>query len=380
VKTLSAIALSGLISAGAATGTWLSGPDPHHTITSLPGAAGWPAAVRASAPGVAAPDLTALTPARAKRFFARLSPTARTALARRAPGVVGNLDGAPVRLRYAANERAARTNAAFAAFAPSAPSAAPAAPAPSAATRAARAPGRLLAYDPRGDGKIVEVFGDLPTARQVVVIIPGSGWTLSKILTGRGADQADPISGARALLAEIGGQAPSAQVAIVVWLGYDAPENIDRQAARSERAIGGARDLVRFLAGLPGQGRVILVGHSYGTIVAGRTAARSPRVTDVVALASPGMDAGSVAGLRTRARVWAARAPGDPIAYVPHVHVWRYGHGGDPVAPGFGALVFRTGATHGHGGYYAPGGESLINLARIALGRAAEVTLVARAG
>jgi hypothetical protein len=92
------------------------------------------------------------------------------------------------------------------------------------------------------------------------------------------------------------------------------------------------------------------------------------------------VDARSVAGLRTRARVWAARSPGDTIAYVPHLRVWRYGHGGDPVAPGFGAQVFRTGATHGHGGYYAPGGESLINLARIALARTAEVTLVARAG
>jgi pimeloyl-ACP methyl ester carboxylesterase len=362
VKTLSTIALSGLVSAGAATGTWLGGPDPHHTITGLPGAAGWPAAVRASAPGAAVPDLISLTPARAKGFFARLSPAARTALTRRAPGVVGNLDGAPVRLRYAVNERVARTHVA------------------PAATWGARAPGRLLAYDPRGDGKIVEVFGDLETARRVVVIIPGSGWTLSNILTGRGADQADPISGARALLAEIRGRAPSAQVAIVVWLGYDAPENIDLQAARSDRAIGGARALTRFLAGLSGEGRVILVGHSYGTVVAGRAAAHSPRVTDVVALASPGMDARSAAGVRTRARVWAARAPGDPIAYVPYIRVWRYGHGGDPVAPGFGALVFRTGATHGHGGYYTPGGESLLNLARIALGHTAEVTLVGRAG
>jgi hypothetical protein len=374
VKTLSTIALSGLVSAGTAAGTWLSGPDPHHTVTGRPGAAGWPAAVRASAPGIAAPDLSSLTPVRAERFFARLSPAERAALARRAPGVVGNLDGAPYRLRYAANERAARADAGHPTYVTRATH--------TRNTAAAGAPGRLLAYDPRGDGKIVEVFGDLATARQVVVIIPGSGWTLPKILSGRGAGpgRADPISGARALLAEIRGQAPAAQVAVVVWLGYDAPENIDRQAARSERAVGGARALTRFVAGLPGQGRVILVGHSYGTVVAGRATAHSPRVTDVVALASPGMDAGSVAGLHTRARVWAARAPGDPIAYVPHVRVWRYGHGGDPVDPGFGALVFRTGAMHGHGGYYAPGCESLINLARIALGRTAEVTLVGHAG
>jgi pimeloyl-ACP methyl ester carboxylesterase len=396
VKKLSTITLSGLISAGAATGTWLSGPDPHHPITGLPGAADWPAAVRAGAPGSAVPDLSSLPPAQAERFFARLSPAARAELTRRAPGVVGNLDGAPYRLRYAANELAARADAApTTSTAPTASTAHTAHAADTAATAATAdstqatngadaaattAPGRLLAYDPRGDGKIVEVFGDLATARQVVVLVPGSGWTLPKLLAGRGGGQADPVSGARALLAEIRAQAPAAQVAVVVWLGYDAPENIDRQAARSERAITGARALTRFLAGLPGRCRVILVGHSYGTVVAGRAAAHSPRVTDVVALASPGMDAGSVAGLHTRARVWAARTAGDPIAYVPHVHFWRYGHGGDPVAPGYGALVFRTGATHGHGGYYAPGGESLINLARIALGRTSEVTLVGHAG
>lgn len=355
VKTLSTIAISGLVSAGTAAGTWLSGTDPHHAITGLPDAAGWSAAVRASAPGIPAPDLASLTPAQTRRFFARLSPAARSALARRAPGVVGNLDGAPYLLRYAANERAA--------------------------TSGAR--GRLLAYDPRGDGRIVEVFGDLATARSIVVIVPGSGWNLHKILapaTGSSPRAADPIAGARALLSAMRGLDPAARVAVVVWLGYDAPEGIDREAARSERAVAGARALARFVAGLPGRGAVILVGHSYGTVVAGRAAAAAARVTDVVALASPGMDAGSVAGLRTRARVWAARVPGDPIAFAPHVRVMRYGHGADPVTPGFGALVFRTGSAHGHGGYYAPGSESLINLARIALGRTREVTLVAHAG
>jgi hypothetical protein len=355
VKTLSAIALSGLISAGTAAGTWLSGGDPHHAFPGLPGATGWIAAVRADAPGVAAPDLASLTPDRAGRFFARLSPAARTALTRRAPGVVGNLDGVPYRLRYAANDRAARGDAA-----------------------AARAPGRLLAYDRRGDGRIAEVFGDLATARHVVVIVPGSGWTLHKILGASEKARANPVAGARALLAEVRDQDPAARVAVVVWLGYDAPENVDRQAARSERAVAGADALARFVAGLPGHGSVILVGHSYGTVVAGRAATACPRVTDLVALASPGMDAGSVTGLHTRARVWAARVPGDPIAYAPNVRLWRYGHGADPVAPGYGSRVFRTGSAHGHGGYYAPGSESLTNLARITLGRTSEVTLVAQ--
>jgi hypothetical protein len=347
VKILKTLAISGLVSAGTAAGTWLEGTDPHRAITGLPGATGWRAAVSVSAPGTAAPDLMAATPAQVERYFAGLSPAARKALARRAPGVVGNLDGVPYRLRYTANRRAAGIQ-----------------------TR-----GRLLAYDPRGDGRVVRVFGDLAAARHVVILIPGSGWELRKILAGTSAAKANPVAGAEALLAEIRRLSPSARVAVVVWLGYDAPEGVDRQAARSERAIAGARELARFIAGLPGRSTVSLVGHSYGTVVVGRTPYNA-RVTDVIALASPGMDAGSAAGLRTRARVWAARAPGDPIGYTPHVRAGGYGHGTDPVDPRFGALVFRTGSVTDHGGYYAPGTESLTNLARIALGRAAEVTLV----
>ena len=346
MKIFKTLAVSGLVSAGTAAGAWLDGTDPHRATIGPPGAAEWRAAAGISAPGIAAPDLATATPAQVRRYFAGLSPTARTALARGAPGVVGNLDGVPYKLRYAANQRTARV----------------------------RTPGRLLAYDPRGDGRIVQVFGDLAMARRVVIMVPGSGWDLRAFFTSMSAAKADPIAGARALLAETRRLSPSARVAVVVWLGYDAPEGIDRQAARSERAIAGARDLARFVAGLPGRSTVSLLGHSYGTVVVGRTP-HSARVTDVIALASPGMDAGSAGGLRTRARVWAARAPGDPIGYTPHVRVGGYGHGTDPIDPRFGALVFRTGSVTGHDGYYAPGTESLTNLARIALGRASEVSL-----
>jgi hypothetical protein len=42
--------------------------------------------------------------------------------------------------------------------------------------------------------------------------------------------------------------------------------------------------------------------------------------------------------------------------------------------------VFRTGDASGHDGYYAPGAESLGNLARIVLDRTSEVTLVDHPG
>lgn len=242
----------------------------------------------------------------------------------------------------------------------------------SAAPVAVHTAGALLAYDPRGDGRAIEVFGSLSTARHIAILVPGTGWDLDKLL--EGSRNADPVQGAQALRAQMAALDPSARTAVVVWLGYDAPEHIDRQTFRSERAITGARALVSFVHTLPRQAQLTLIGHSYGTVVLGRAAPSLPEVSDLVALASPGMDADSVADLGTGARVWAARASGDPIWLTPDVRVAGYGHRADPVSPEFGATVFRTGAIHGHNEYYRPGSESVLNLARIILGRAGEVT------
>ncbi|GAA3210564.1 alpha/beta hydrolase [Actinocorallia longicatena] len=235
-------------------------------------------------------------------------------------------------------------------------------------------PGRLVAYDPSGDGRAIEVFGDLATARHIAVLVPGTGWDLEKLI--EGSRQANPVDAAQRLLPVMKSMAPDARTAVVVWLGYDAPESIDRQAFRSERAIEGADALVGYVRTLPAGASITLVGHSYGSVVIGRAASRLPQVSDIVALASPGMDALSVADLGTGARVWAARADDDPIEFTPHLRWIGYGHETDPIAPEFGATVFRTGPVHGHGGYYSKGTECLDNLARIILGRAGEVTRV----
>lgn len=236
-----------------------------------------------------------------------------------------------------------------------------------------RTAGKLIAYDPSGDGRAIEVFGDLATAKHIAVLVPGTGWDLEKLLSG--SRNADPVQGAQTLRTEMDDLDPAAETAVVVWLGYDAPEEIDRRAFRSERAIEGARELVSFVRTLPAAAQITLVGHSYGTVVIGRAAAELPQVSDIVALASPGMDVGTAADLSARARIWAARAVDDPIELTPHLRVAGFGHETDPVAPEFGARVFRTGPIHGHGDYYLPGTECVANLARIILGRSAEVTL-----
>jgi hypothetical protein len=352
-RTLAGAALAGLLFMGTGAAAWSNGADPHLALAGPPGAPAWAAAAAAVTPGVPAPDPASASPDRVRRFWAALDRPQRLELARRDPGVVGNLDGVPWSLRYAANDRARRAHD-------------PGGPRPA---------GRLLGYDPRGDGRLVEVFGDLASARRVAVLVPGSGWRLGNLLGTAPRTGADPVAAAQALRAETARLDPAARVAVVVWLGYDPPEGIDREAFRSERAAAGVPALSRFLAGLPPGVQVSLLCHSYGAVVCGR-AAPAARAGDLVLLAAPGVDAPSAAALRTSARVWAARTADDPIRFVPHVRVGGFGHGADPTAPGFGARLLDTGGARGHDGYYAPGTESLTNLARIVLGRTSEVTLV----
>lgn len=269
---------------------------------------------------------------------------------------LGNRDGAPVAARYAANERALRTNDD---------------PEPV---------GRLLEYQPRGNGRIVEVMGDLAGARRVAVLVPGMGWGLHRVLTERDHNPNGPVMGAVELARQMRRVAPGVPSAVIMWLGYHPPGGIDLDVMRSDRAIAGAGRLVRFLRDLPGRSRVTLVCHSYGAVVCGHAAPRLPhRVRDMVAMAAPGMDVRTAGGLRTTARVWAGRAADDPIRFTPFVRVAGFGHGTDPTTPRFGATVIRTGSARGHSHYFNPGTESLNNLARIAAGHRSEVTRVADA-
>jgi hypothetical protein len=133
------------------------------------------------------------------------------------------------------------------------------------------------------------------------------------------------------------------------------------------------RRLVIGLRGIDPAADTTLLCHSYGSVVCGE-AVKSLPVDNVAAFGSPGMAASTVAALRTRANVWAARGSRDWIQFVPHVRLLGLGFGTDPVSPGFGARVFAAGPA-AHGDYLRPGSVALRNLALIALGRGPQVTL-----
>lgn len=235
------------------------------------------------------------------------------------------------------------------------------------------APGRqLLAFDGRGSGRVTEVDGDLAHADRVAVLVPGSDTSLDTYGRFRRT--------ALALSRELDRQAPAGtRTAVVSWLGYETPGTVSATVlttGRAEQAAPHLRNLVRELRAVVGERpHLTLVCHSYGSVVCGR-AANGLDVCDIALIGSPGTGAGSVAELRTAARVWAARGGDDWVADVPHVHAdllgTTVGFGTDPMDPAFGARRFSAGKG-GHSDYFAPGSPSLTNLARIVLGATSEV-------
>lgn len=225
---------------------------------------------------------------------------------------------------------------------------------------------QFLAFDGRGKGRAVEVFGELETADRVTVLVPGSDTTLDTYQRFR--------AGAVVLQQRL--QAEHARSAVVAWLGYDTPGTVSPTVLTTGRADEAAAELSPFLRQLqditPPEARLSLLCHSYGSVVCARTET-GPKVTDIALFGSPGTGAGSAGDLPTGARVWAGRGSGDWIGHVPHARLAGIGFGTDPVDPAFGAQAFGAGSA-GHSDYLKSGTESLNSLARIVLGTTATST------
>ncbi|RKN75588.1 hypothetical protein D7231_09245 [Streptomyces klenkii] len=307
------------------------------------------------------------------RFFASLSGAQRTQLADEYPLVVGNLNGAPPTLRYRAN-RAALDQARAVEKRRSHASGLSPVGRREALRRmhrfeSLRQDGRqILAFDPTGDGRVAEVIGDLDRAQRVSVVVPGVDTNLLTFEKSQRAYSA-PVGMARSLYDAERKAAPGTRTAVIAWADYTSPAGVGMDAATGKLAAEGALRLRAAVRALPGDSRVALVCHSYGSVVCGVAARElSPRVTDVAVAGSPGMRAEHVSELRTSARIWAMRDPDDWIQGVPHLEVGGLGHGADPVSQGFGARVLSARGAEGHAGYFEPGTTSLANFAGIGVG------------
>ncbi|MGH3464720.1 MAG: alpha/beta hydrolase [Kribbellaceae bacterium] len=221
---------------------------------------------------------------------------------------------------------------------------------------------QFLSLDLDGDGKVAEVLGDLATADNVAVLLPGMGNSLETLH--------DQSARGQAIQAEAG-----PDTATVVWLGYDSPDNV-LQAVSKSYAYDAAPALRRFSAGLDTEIRPdavkTLIGHSYGSVVAVNGLRHGASFDNLVLTGSPGIarDVHSVADLDLPGvRCFVARSPGDFIAYTQ----W---HGVDPASyPDIVRLQTAGGVrVRFHQQYYRPNSESLRNIGRVVRGEYAAIT------
>jgi len=331
--------------------------------------------------GLPDPDAS---PTRLARFFASLTAQQRTRLAHRYPLAVGNMNGAPVSLRYRANrialdherkvekkrmhdsrltpvgkQEAGRLMHRF---------------------EALMTEGRhILAFDPEGSGRIAEVFGDLDKAERVSIVVPGVDTDLLTFQKTYKSYSA-PVGMAQSLYAaentaKSATHTTGTRTAVIAWADYTAPGGLGLDSATAGRAEDGAVRLNALVRALPGRSQVALFCHSYGSVVCGVAAHELPlRVTDIAVAGSPGMRAAKASHLHTLARVWAMRDADDWIQDVPYMEVGGLGHGEDPVSTAFGARVLSAKDAEGHTGYFAPGTDSLTNFADIGIGAYRAVT------
>jgi hypothetical protein len=194
---------------------------------------------------------------------------------------------------------------------------------------------QILYFDPTGDGQIAEMWGFLgPDTRNVAVFVPGTTADLENF----GSD-----SNKMRKLAE---QDPTGQTVTITWLGTNMPDAIAANATNAKYAEEGGPKFRDFVWGLdiPPEKRVTAIGHSYGGSVVGVADREGLEVDVVFHIASAGTGRGvdSAAdypdGVDGKER-YSMTAPGDSIEYaqgngIPDLPFGiggpKIGHGSDP--------------------------------------------------
>ncbi|GAA2818717.1 alpha/beta hydrolase [Streptomyces showdoensis] len=267
----------------------------------------------------------------------------------------------------------------------------------------------LLGIGDEGNGRAIVSYGNPDTSKNVSAYVPGLGTKLDADFaedtmkraqdTARGARRFDPSS------------------ASIVWLGYDAPQNVDVMSKGDAQR--GAPAYNQFMAGLSATNEnadphVTAIGHSYGSLTVGTAAKQSggiPGVDDVILLGSPGVDAQKATELGVgKDHVFVGAADNDPVTHLPTKGEtalgWLTGgplgpvvgrdlfdignddvyFGKDPASEAFGARRFKVddgprmimdgGGFDAHSQYFTPelDAESANNISRIVAGRSGQIT------
>ena len=244
----------------------------------------------------------------------------------------------------------------------------------------------LLKYQPEafgGEGAGAIAIGNPDTAANTAVLVKG-------LSTGVREGTLSNPDGLR-LYQESARADPGRETAVVMWVGYDAPNSVaDPGLYEPNMARAGAQLLAPDVNALQvthlgAPSHMTVVGHSYGsTVVADAAAAYGMHTNDVVLVGSPGTDLARSAAafnLPPGGHLYVGAASGDAVTWSPgHVTL---GHGGpslgglgdDPSVDGFGSTRFEAENPHytgdplyDHSHYFDDGSESLFSMADVVSG------------
>ncbi|MGY3055820.1 uncharacterized protein YukE [Streptomyces sp. TE3672] len=229
----------------------------------------------------------------------------------------------------------------------------------------------LLGFDGNNMGRAIVSIGNPDTADNVVTYVPG---TFAKLESING-----DLTRAQLLQAQAEAIDGSRKTASVVWLGYDAPQAIMSDAMETKWADKAEEPLGNFLQGIEEANHrdvnQTLLGHSYGSLVAGQTMSShiDLPVDNAIMVGSPGVGVDHAKDLNIPAdHVFAATAKNDlinlapppagplaplnPKAYMELFDDHSIVHGTDPVSDDFGGVVFDVpdGRRPGSGGEMMP--------------------------
>ncbi|MER5947733.1 alpha/beta hydrolase [Streptomyces sp. NPDC001904] len=225
----------------------------------------------------------------------------------------------------------------------------------------------LIGYDSKDDGRAIIAMGNPDTADHTGILVPGTNTDMEGV--------PGQLSRIDKLQNSAERQSHGESVAMITWLGYDAPEasatDFD-SVGGTGRAEDAAPDLRQFVAGTHAShdgspSHTTVLGHSYGSTVVGAAAAGSNGLgaDDVVVVGSPGMTVDEASDLQMDPEhVWVGGAEDDPIID----NFSGYTLGDNPMNAPFGGNNFEV-DTHGHSGYWDEGSDSLRNQGSIIGGR-----------
>ncbi|MER7624358.1 alpha/beta hydrolase [Streptomyces sp. NPDC126503] len=232
----------------------------------------------------------------------------------------------------------------------------------------------LLRFDgEKDDGRVVLAVGNPDTADHTAVYVPGTTTKLEEI--------EDNLKRTDVLYNGAKKFDSGASLSTITWFDYNAPNNIP-EATVNQYGDAGAPTLRQFMSGLetaqggPEKSHTTLMGHSYGSTVAGMATKLEggPIADDIIAVGSPGMQVEHASDLGVgKEHVWAMGGGFDDILVRQGGRLVGHGEGGNiPTDEDFGGTIMKSGAKD-HGDFWTDQ-SSIDNQSAVIAGKYDKVT------